>query len=182
MAPADPSPYVPADSVGAGTAVSVFGLREPDSGYYNVTLDGETTQYEAQSVWVEGAVLFYMTGLDPERTHSLTITNAANNRLAVGYINTTSVSGVPLQTQVLPRLVTCFRITHSFFTVQPLSSEFRKVRSPGLQRAYFSGWPSFLSLASFSGAVGGGGMEGISLSSNLASTKVTISLKPLTAS
>ncbi|KAF9650651.1 hypothetical protein BDM02DRAFT_3127622 [Thelephora ganbajun] len=81
-----------------GTAVSVFGLRDPATGYYNVTLDGETTQYNAQSVWKEGAVLFYMTGLDPGRTHSLIITNAEDNQLAVGYINITSVSGVPIPT------------------------------------------------------------------------------------
>ena len=80
-----------------GTAVSVFGLRDPTAGEYNVTLDGETTQFNAQSVWNEGAVLFYMTGLDPERAHSLIITNAEDHLLAVGYINTTTVSGAPMQ-------------------------------------------------------------------------------------
>ena len=79
-----------------GSAVSVFGLRDPTAGYYNITLDGETTQYNAQSAWNEGAVLFYMTGLDPERIHSLTITNAANSALGVEYINTTFVSGTPM--------------------------------------------------------------------------------------
>lgn len=88
--------HVPTYVVRVGTAVSVFGLRDPTAGYYNITLDGETTQYNAQSAWKEGAVLFYMTGLDPERPHSLTITNADNNLLAVGYINTTFVSGVPM--------------------------------------------------------------------------------------
>jgi len=91
------SPHVPTHVARVGTAVSVFGLRDHTAGVYNVTLDGETTQYNAQSAWKEGTVLFYTTGLDPERTHSLIITNAENNLLAVGYINTTSVSGVPMQ-------------------------------------------------------------------------------------
>ena len=86
-----------ANIVRVGTAISVFGLRDTIAGFYNITLDGETTQYDAQSVWEEGAVLFYATGLDPERTHSLIITNAENNFLAIGYINTTSVSGVSMQ-------------------------------------------------------------------------------------
>lgn len=93
-----PLPTVlPADIVRVGTAVSVFGLRDTIAGCYNVTLDGQTTQYDAQSVWEEGTVLFFSTGLDPERTHSLIITNAGNNILAIGYINTTSVSGVSMQ-------------------------------------------------------------------------------------
>ena len=96
MASVNSSPYASVDIVRAGTAVSVFGLRDTITGYYNVTLDGETTQYTAQSIWEEGTVLFYMTGLDPGRTHSLIITNAEDNLLAIGYINITSVSGIPM--------------------------------------------------------------------------------------
>jgi hypothetical protein len=88
-----PSSHVRTHVARAGTAISVFGLRDPTAGHYNVTLDGETTQFNAQSAWKEGAMLFYMTGLDPERPHSLIITNAEDHFLAVGYINTTSVSG-----------------------------------------------------------------------------------------
>ena len=54
-----------------------------------------------------------MTGLDPEHTHSLTITNAEDHLLAVGHINTTSVSGVPMQ--VPPRAsVSLSGITYTF--------------------------------------------------------------------
>lgn len=101
------SPYVAAHASRVGTAISVFGLRDPTAGHYNVTLDGNTTQFDAQSAWKEDAVLFYMTGLDPEHTHSLTITNAEDHMLAVGHINTTSVSGVPMQ--VHPRICITFR-------------------------------------------------------------------------
>lgn len=97
MTSTHPCPYTQVDIVWVGTAVSVFGLRDTIAGCYNVTLDGRTTQYNAQSVWEQGAVLFYTTGLDPQQTHSLIITNAGNNILAIGYINTTSVSGVSMQ-------------------------------------------------------------------------------------
>lgn len=92
-----------ADIDRAGTGVSIFGLRDIIAGRYNVTLDGETSQYNAQSIWKEGAVLFYMAGLDPGHTHSLIITNAESNLLSIGYINTTSVSGMLMQ--VPPRFL-----------------------------------------------------------------------------
>lgn len=91
------SPHVPTHVARAGTAISVSGLRDPTAGHYSVTLDGETTQFNAQSAWKEATVLFYMTGLDPEHPHSLIITNAGDHMLAVGHINITSVSGDPMR-------------------------------------------------------------------------------------
>ena len=59
-----------------------------------------------------------MTGLDPERTHSLIITNAEDQLLAVGLINTTSVSGDLMQ--VPSAFVTHFEITYTApFADQP---------------------------------------------------------------
>jgi len=108
------SPPAPTHVARAGTAISVFGLRDPTAGHYNITLDGETTQYNAQSVWKEGAVLFYTTGLDPERTHSLIITNAEDHLLSIGYVNTTLVSGHPTQVPLAP-FVTSFGIIYNSF-------------------------------------------------------------------
>lgn len=122
-------PDAPADIVRVGTAVSVFGLRDTITGCYNVTLDGQTTQYNAQSVWEQGAVLFYTTGLDPQQTHSLIITNAGNDILAIGYINTTSVSGVSMQ--VLYVMCLLPGSPTAPFTVHLLPPVFQRVLSLG---------------------------------------------------
>lgn len=76
-----------------GTAVSVSGIRDFTFGRYNVTLDGVTTEFDAQSFWKEETTLFFQTGLDPATSHTMIITNAEQQSLAIGAINVTSTSG-----------------------------------------------------------------------------------------
>lgn len=80
----------------AGAAVTVSGLRDFTFGRYNVTLDGETAELDAQSFWREETTLFFKTGLDPNSPHTMIITNAENRSLAIGAINVTSISSTPM--------------------------------------------------------------------------------------
>lgn len=81
-------------------------------------------------------MLFYTTGLDPEQTHSLIITNAQNSILAIGYINTTSVSGVSMQVLfVLSRS----RITYSSFHSQTSGAGFPNGAIAGIVVGIFFG-------------------------------------------
>jgi hypothetical protein len=76
-----------------GTAVVVSGLRDYTSGRYNVSLDGQTFTFNAQSPWKESTVLFFRTGLNPDMSHELIITNVEDKLLAIGAINVTTISG-----------------------------------------------------------------------------------------
>jgi len=72
--------------------VVVSGRRDFSFGRYNVSLDGATSEFDAQSFWKEDAILFYKTGLDPDASHALIITNMEQHSLAIGPINVTSIS------------------------------------------------------------------------------------------
>lgn len=75
--------------------MSVSGYRNFDSGHYTVNLDGaDVIEYNGQSSWTEPTMLFFQTGLDPDVTHDLRITNNEDRLLAIGAVNITTVSGI----------------------------------------------------------------------------------------
>lgn len=76
-----------------GCALYVNGFRDLTSGQYNVTLDGQTTMFNAQSSFREESLLFYATGLDNKASHDLHIVNAGDSLLAIGDIQVVTVSG-----------------------------------------------------------------------------------------
>lgn len=63
-----------------GAAVHLTGFVSPRGGLYNVTLDSITTVLNASAPWTLETTLFFQTGLDFRRQHTLTVTNAEGNR------------------------------------------------------------------------------------------------------
>lgn len=73
-----------------GSAVSVAGFRDFNSGSYSVTVDGEVSVFNAQSSFREPTTLFFVTGLGADAIHNLTVVNLENRLLAIGSINVTT--------------------------------------------------------------------------------------------
>jgi hypothetical protein len=71
----------------AGSGIAVQGYRNITSGPYNATLDGVTTTFDGASSFAQPAVLFFQTGLDRTKQHTLVLTNAADSLLAIGTID-----------------------------------------------------------------------------------------------
>jgi hypothetical protein len=72
----------------------LFGSLSPDAGNFSVALDNDTTTLSARSSFSQPDVLFFSaTGLDPQSTHELTITNLEDKELSivVGGFQVTSV-------------------------------------------------------------------------------------------
>jgi hypothetical protein len=59
-----------------------------------VTLDGDTTTFDGRSTFAQPTVLFFQSGLDSRKVHSLTITNAASALLMIGAVDVTTSSGI----------------------------------------------------------------------------------------
>jgi hypothetical protein len=76
-----------------GSGIAILGYANSTSGQFNATLDGQTSILNGYSSLAQPTVLFFQTGLDPSKEHSLTITNAADSLLAIGTIDVTTVSG-----------------------------------------------------------------------------------------
>ncbi|KAI0673625.1 hypothetical protein C8Q78DRAFT_1076611 [Trametes maxima] len=78
----DPGPYYEVTNGSAsvsfsfqGSAVAVNGSRNWGSYTYDVALDGNSNSYNASTMWLIGdALLFYEDGLDPKKTHNVTVT------------------------------------------------------------------------------------------------------------
>ena len=73
-----------------GSAVSVSGFRDFNSGDYSVTVDGQVSVFQGQSSFREPATLFYMAGLSADTVHNLTVVNLQDRLLAIGSINVTT--------------------------------------------------------------------------------------------
>ncbi|EPT04929.1 hypothetical protein FOMPIDRAFT_1027623 [Fomitopsis schrenkii] len=75
-----------------GEAVAVYGLRDWGDWIYNVSLDGFTTQYNGSTPWKQGdSLLFFQAGLDPNQTHTLVLTDEANQSYWNLMLNSVSV-------------------------------------------------------------------------------------------
>ncbi|KAI0778676.1 hypothetical protein BD413DRAFT_114678 [Trametes elegans] len=84
-----PAPYYEVETAPAslsfsfqGTGIVVNGSRNWGSYTYDVTLDGETSSYNASTMWLIGdSLLFYQDGLNPNTTYNFSLTP----RLGSGY-------------------------------------------------------------------------------------------------
>jgi hypothetical protein len=74
------------------SAVVVYGIRGPDYGRFNVTLDDQTAMYIAKSSFLSHSVLFAATGLDSDLDHQLAFTPIEDN-FAISSINITTTTG-----------------------------------------------------------------------------------------
>ncbi|KAJ3483158.1 hypothetical protein NLI96_g6503 [Meripilus lineatus] len=107
---ASPKPYMETSTFSSSVsmafnqafAVAVNGPRNEGSSLYNVSLDGVETQYNASTWWLIGdTVLYYKSGLDPNKTHTLNITHEGNVGSAFSlnditlYTTNSSTSTVP---------------------------------------------------------------------------------------
>jgi hypothetical protein len=79
-------------SLSLGTAVTIFGFRDANSGRFTVRLDNDSVTFNAASSTKEATTLFFRTGLNNSIPHTLTITNDDDNLLAIGLINVTLAS------------------------------------------------------------------------------------------
>ena len=60
-----------------GGSVVVKGLVSPAGGLFNATIDGTiTSQLDSFSPWIVRTELFFLTGLDPTKPHTLMLANA----------------------------------------------------------------------------------------------------------
>jgi hypothetical protein len=75
-----------------GTAVTVFGFRDAESGPFSVQLDNDTVALNGASSSKEATTLFFRTGLNNSIPHTLKITNEGNSSLSIGSINVTTTS------------------------------------------------------------------------------------------
>ena len=81
-----------------GTALLLQGYLTPDSGYYSVTLDGETSTLTARSSFFQPDVLlYYAMGLNATAEHVVTISNDEGKLLALktGGIQVTTAQDNP---------------------------------------------------------------------------------------
>ncbi|KAH7108015.1 hypothetical protein BKA62DRAFT_824248 [Auriculariales sp. MPI-PUGE-AT-0066] len=81
-----------------GAAVVINGLVGPDGGRFNVTVDDTLrTQLNSFSPWMVPTQLFFTTGLDPSKPHSLVISNAQQGtKLRLTSIDAASADSVDL--------------------------------------------------------------------------------------
>ncbi|KAH9935603.1 uncharacterized protein B0H18DRAFT_976475 [Fomitopsis serialis] len=75
-----------------GEAIAMYGLRNWGNWIYNVTLDGYQTQYNGSTPWKQGnSLLFFEAGLDPNRTHTIVLTDEADQTYWQMILNSVSV-------------------------------------------------------------------------------------------
>lgn len=97
-------------NITGGEAVAVYGFRDWGNWIYNVvgvqwsrsaaalsfeilqSLDGFTTQYNGSTPWKQGnSPLFFQAGLDPSQTHTLVLTDEADQSYWKLMLNAVSV-------------------------------------------------------------------------------------------
>ncbi|KAF5338515.1 hypothetical protein D9611_013296 [Ephemerocybe angulata] len=67
-----------------GAAFTLQGTTSPESGNYSVTVDNQTVSYSGRSSFLSrDALLHYSTGLDPNVTHTVVVTNEGGGKLAL---------------------------------------------------------------------------------------------------
>ncbi|TFY63166.1 hypothetical protein EVJ58_g3412 [Rhodofomes roseus] len=75
-----------------GEAVAVYGVRDWGNWIYNVTMDGYKTQYNGSTPWKqESSLLFFQAGLDPNQTHTIVLTDDADQTYFRFMFNSVSV-------------------------------------------------------------------------------------------
>ncbi|KAH9858676.1 hypothetical protein C2E23DRAFT_799596 [Lenzites betulinus] len=93
-----PAPYFEVEDAPAsfsfsfqGVGVAINGSRIWGSYVYEVSLDGQPATYNASTMWFIGdALLYYQDGLDPNATHSITVSPTVGEGLKF-WLNTVTV-------------------------------------------------------------------------------------------
>lgn len=74
------------------SAIVVYGIRGPNYGRFNVTLDNTTTTYLAKSSFLSHSILFAATDLDSSINHQIILTSIQDD-FAISSINITTTTG-----------------------------------------------------------------------------------------
>jgi DNA/RNA endonuclease YhcR with UshA esterase domain len=86
-----------------GSAITIYGLVSSYSGNYSVTIDNITTSFSALSSYNDSnALLFFLTDLSQDVSHTLVLTNTQNSTfgLSVGGMNVTTFGPATLTVSV----------------------------------------------------------------------------------
>ncbi|KDQ11020.1 hypothetical protein BOTBODRAFT_470255 [Botryobasidium botryosum FD-172 SS1] len=98
---ANPGPYHKTTTLGdtaslqftGGSAVAVYGAINWGNWIYGVGVDNSMTQLNGSTWWlVPNALLFFQAGLDPNTSHTISITNTATGNMPL-YLNSVIVYG-----------------------------------------------------------------------------------------